>query len=234
MTRRRRLALTTLATVLAVLGLLAGYVKLELAEPEPFADRGVAALQSDAVRAVIAEQVAVQLLERRSPDLIATRPLVLTAVEAVLDTDSFERVLRRAARTAHGVLIGGGSDVTIELSELRDVLVPALRSASPALARQVPTDLRTEIAAIRATDVATTTVRTARSADIAALPLLLAALALFGLVMRTARDRRQAAGAAGISLAVGAAVGVVLVAALREQVVSHTGPIGVVGQEDVR
>ena len=68
MTRGRQVALTTLATVLTVLGLLAGYVKIELAEPEAFADRGVAALQSDEVRAVIAEQVAVQLLERRSPD----------------------------------------------------------------------------------------------------------------------------------------------------------------------
>ncbi len=234
MTRGRRVALTTLATALAVLGLLAGYVKVELAEPEAFADRGVAALQSDAVRAVIAEQVSVQLLERRSPDLIATRPLVLTAVEAVLETDSFERILRRAVFTAHGVLVRGDSDVSVELSELREVLLPALRSASPALARQLPTDLRTEVAEIRGTDAATLTVRAAESASVAALPLLLAALLGFAAVVATAADRRRATGSAAMSLAIGVGIGVVAVAALRAQVVSHVGQVGVISQDQAR
>jgi len=234
MSRGRRVALTTLATVLAVLGLLAGYVKVELAEPEAFADRGVAALQSDAVRAVIAEQVSVQLLERRSPDLIATRPLVLTAVEAVLETDGFERILRRAVFTAHGVLVGGDSDVSVELSELQGVLVPALRSASPALARQIPTDLRTQVAQIRGTDAATLTVRAAESASVAALPLLLAALLGFAAVIATAADRRRATGSAAMSLAVGVGIGVVAVAALRVQVVSHVGQVGVISQDQAR
>jgi hypothetical protein len=234
MTRGRRLALTTLATALAVLGLLAGYVKVELAEPEAFADRGVAALQSDAVRAVIAEQVAVQLLERRSPDLIATRPLVLVAVEAILETDGFERILRRSVITAHGVLVRGDSDVSVELSELREILVPALRSASPALARQIPTDLRTEIAEVRATDAATLTVRAAESAGLAALPLLIAALLGFAAAVATAGDRRRAAGSAGISLAVGMGVGVVALAALRAQVVSHTDAVGVISEDEAR
>jgi hypothetical protein len=234
MTRGRRVALTTLATALAVLGLLAGYVKVELAEPEAFADRGVAALQSDAVRAVIAEEVSVQLLERRSPDLIATRPLVLTAVEAVLETDSFERILRRSVFTAHGVLVRGDSDVSVELSELREILVPALRSASPALARQIPTDLRTEVAQIRGTDAATLTVRAAESASVAALPLLLAALLGFVSGVATAADRRRATGSAAMSLAVGVGVGVVAVAALRAQVVSHVGRVGVISQDEAR
>ncbi len=234
MTRGRRAALTTLATVLAVLGLVAGYVKVELAEPEAFADRGVAALQSDAVRAVIAEQVAVQLLERRSPDLIATRPLVLIAVEAILETDSFERILRRSMITAHGVLVRGDSDVSVELSELRQVVVPALESASPDLARRVPTDLRTEVAAIRGTDAAVLTVRAAESAGVAALPLLIAALMGFATVIATAADRRRAVGSAAMSLAVGMGIGVLAAAALRAQVVSNTGRVGVVSRDEAR
>lgn len=234
MTRGRRVALTTLATAFAVLGLLAGYVKIELAEPEAFAERGVAALQSDAVRAVIAEQVAVALLERRSPDLIATRPLVLVAVEAILETDGFERILRRAVITAHGVLVRGDSDVSVELLELREVLVPALTSASPALARQLPTDLRTEVAEIRATDAATLTVRAAESASVAALPLLIAALMSFAAVVATAPDRRRAAGRAGMSLAAGMVVAIVALAALRAQVVLRTEQVGVISQGEAR
>ncbi len=234
MTRAGRTALTLLGTLFAVLGLLAGYVKLELAEPEPFAERGVAALQSDAVRAAIAEQVAVQLLERRSPDLVATRPLVLTAVEAVLETPSFERVLRRALVTTHQVLVRGDSDVTVELGQLREVLLPALRSASPALAEQVPGDLRAQIADVRASDLATTTVRTARSASVAALPLLLLALGCFTALVALAADRRRALGQAGLALAVGAAAGVVAVVVLRAQVVAHAQAVGALGRDEVR
>jgi len=234
MSRSLRVALLTCAAIFALFALVAGYVKLELAEPEAFADRGVAALRSDAVRVVIAEEVAVDLLERRSPDLVATRPLVIIAVEAILETESFSRVLRRAALTAHEVLLQGDSDVSVELSELRGVLVPALQSASPALARRVPSDLRPEIAALRATDAATRTVRVAESASVAALPLLIAALVAFLVVAAAAGDRRRAIGSAGLALAVAMAVGVLAVAALRAQVVSHTGPVGVVSEADAR
>ncbi len=234
MSRRSRLALSILAAVLALMGLVAGYVKLELAEPGPFADRGVTVLRSDAVRAVIAEEVSVGLLERRSPDLIATRPLVLTAVEAILETDSFVRVLRRALVTAHGVLLRGDSDVSVELSELREVLVPALRSASPALARRLPTDLRTQVAQLRATDAATSTVRFAESATVAAIPLLVAALLAFAAAVAGARDRRRAIGSAGVSLALAMGAGLLALAALRAQVLSHTDPVGVVSQDEAR
>ena len=92
MSRRGSLALAALAVPLLLAGLAATYVKVELAEPEPFADRAVAALRSSEVRRAIAEQVAVEMVERGSPDLVASRPLVLTGVEAVLETDEFARV----------------------------------------------------------------------------------------------------------------------------------------------
>lgn len=104
MTGRRSLALIVLGVVLALAGLACAYVRRELAEPEAFADRAVEALRSDQVREVIAEQITVALLERGSPDLVSSRPLLLTAVEAVLETDEFARVLRRSAVTAHAVL----------------------------------------------------------------------------------------------------------------------------------
>jgi hypothetical protein len=234
MTRGRRTALVVLGVLLALAGLVAAYVKVELAEPEAFADRGVVALQSEPVRTVIGQQVAVQLLERQSPDLIATRPLVVTAVEAILETDSFARVLRQTALTAHGVLIRGDSDVSVELAEVRGVLLPALRSVSPELARRVPDDLRPQIAEIRSSDAATFTVRTAESASVAAVPLLVAAvLALLGAVM-WAPDRRGAIGTAGLSLAGGMGAGLIALAALRAQIVSGSAGVGVVTQDDAR
>lgn len=233
-TRALRLTLTVLAAALALAGLTAGYVKWELAEPDGFADRGVDALQSDEVRAAIAEQIVVAALERRSPDLVATRPLVLVAVEAILETDEFSRVLRRAAITAHGVLLRGERDVRVELAEVREVLVPALQTASPRLAREVPTDLRPQIAEIRASDVATSTVRLAESASVAAIPLLVAALLALAAAVATAPDRRRASASAGIALAVVMGIGLLALAALRAQMISHTGEVGVLSQDEAR
>lgn len=226
--------MTVLAAVLAIAGLAAGYVKRELAEPEPFADRAVDALRSDEVRGVIAQQVAVEMLERGSPDIVASRPLVLTAVEAVLETDEFEPVLRRSAVTAHELLFRGDRDVIVELEEARDVLVPAVESVSPEVARQIPDDLSPRIAEIRSSDVATWAVRVAESAGVAAVPLLIAAAAALGLAVALAPDRQRALAAAGIVLAAGTAGGLLAMAALRAQVISHAGEVGVLSESDAR
>jgi hypothetical protein len=228
------LTLTVLAAALALAGLTAGYVKHELAEPEAFADRAVDVLQSDAVRAVIAERIAVAVLERQSPDLVATRPFVLTAVEAVLDTRQFSRVIRRAAVIAHGVLLRGDRDVRVELADVREVLVPALQTASPRLARSVPTDLDPQIAEIRSSHAAIFAVRVANSAAVAAVPLGVASLLAFVVAVAFAPDRRRALGTAGLTLALTMAVGLLLLAVLREEVLRNAGQVGIVTQQDAR
>lgn len=230
----RRGALLALAVTLVVAGLAAVYVRQELAEPEAFADRGVAALRSDAVQAVIAEEIAVDLLERRSPDLVAARPLVLTAVEAVLQTEQFTRVLRRAAVTAHGVLLRGDTDVAVELSELRSALLPALRTASPQLARALPEDVRPQIATIRRSDVASATTRTADRVSDAAWPLLVTGLLALAALVATAADRRRSVLSAGIALVAGGLLGALALSALEAEVVSHARAVGVVSDDEVR
>ena len=234
MTSRRSLALVVLGVVLALAGVVAGYVKLELAEPEPFADRAVGALRSEEVREVIAEQVAVEMLERGSPDIVASRPFVLTAVEAVLETDQFEPVLRRTAVTAHQLLFRGDRDVIVELEEARDALLPAVESVAPEVARQIPTELSPRIAEIRRTHVATWAVRVADGAGVAVVPLLIAAVAALALGVALAPVRRRALVVAGILLAAGAVGGLLAMAALRAQLISHAGEVGVLSDDDAR
>ncbi|WP_026910245.1 hypothetical protein [Patulibacter minatonensis] len=227
-------ALSALAVTLAILGLVAAYVRAELAEPQAFADRGVTALRSGPVRSVIAEEVAVDVLERRSPNLVAARPLVLTAVDAVLETDRFEQVLRRAAITAHGVLIRGDDDVAIELREVREVLLPALRTASPELARKLPGDLRPQIAEIRRSDAASLTVRIADQARNVAWPALGASLLLLVALIATAPDRRRTAAGVGIRMMVGSLLAVLALSGLQSEVVGHVAPVGVLSEDQVR
>ena len=233
MTRRGSLALALLAAALGLAGLAATYVKLELAEPEPFAERAVEALRSEAARTVIAEQVAVELLERGSPDLVASRPLVLAALEALLESDEFSPVLRRSAVTAHKVLFRAERDVIVELEQAREALLPAIKGASPELARHIPADLRPRIAEIRASDAATATVRFAEGAA-AAVPLLIAAGLALTIAVALAADRRRALAATGLVLAGAAGVGLVAMAALRAQMLSHAGEVGVLSEDDAR
>ena len=234
MSRGARLTLTVLAAALALAGLTASYVKLELADPDAFADRSLRALRSDAVKTVIAEQIVVAVLERRSPDLVATRPLVITAVEAVVGTRQFSRVVRRAVVIAHGVLLRGERDVRVELADIREVLLPALETASPALARQVPTDLRPQIAEVRASDAATGAIRLFDGAALAAVPMLAAALAALTAAVAFADNRRQALRTAGIALAVSMGCGLVGLAVLRAQVLARAGEIGILPPDAAR
>ncbi len=234
MSRRVSLALAALAVPLLLAGLAATYVKVELADPEPFADRAVAALRSSEVRQAIAEQVAVEMVERGSPDLVASRPLVLTGVEAVLETDEFARVLRRTAIAAHELLLHGDRDVIVELREGTELLIPAVRSVSPEVAGQIPTDLNPRIAAIRGSDAATSLVRLADAANAAAVPLLVTAIALLTLSVGLAPDRRRAAASAGLMLAAGTAAALVATTALRAQVVSHAHGIGALSDDEAR
>jgi hypothetical protein len=162
----RSLALMLVAVVMALAGVTAGYVNVELAEPDAFADHAVEALRAPEVREAIAEQAAVEIVERGAPDLVASRPLVLGAVEAVLETEAFGRVLRGAAISAHRVLLSGDRDVVVELEEARDVLVPAVENVSPGIARQIPADVSPRIAEIRRGDAATWVLRVAESANV--------------------------------------------------------------------
>lgn len=215
--RSDRLAawLLCLAVPIAVIGLIAAYVRAELADPDRFADRAVTALRSDQARDVIAEQLAVGVLERASPDLVASRPLVLASVEAVLDTDAFARVLRSTAIAVHGVLLEGDRDVVVQLEDAAEVLRPSLRSVAPEVARQIPTDLAPRIAAIRRSDVSVWAARVAHGSSVTAPLLLLAAVALVLAAGAVAVDRRRLVPKAALALVATGAAGLTVVAALR-------------------
>lgn len=234
MVRGLRLTLLVAGVLLSLAAMLATYVKTQIADPDAFADRAVTALRTPEVRGVIAEELSVDVLERQSPDLVAARPFVLAGIEALLETDAFERVLRRSAVTAHAVLLEGDRDVTVELGEIRELLGPALESASPELARRLPRDLRPQIVEIRSSDAVTGTVRAADAASVAALPLIVAALLCLGGAVALAPDRRRAAGTTGLALAAGMGAGVGALAVLRAQVISHTDAVGALGRDEVR
>lgn len=234
MSRWLRYGTNLLAVPLILAGVTFAYVKYELAEPESFADRAVQALRSDAARAVIAEEIVVDVLERGSPDLVASRPLVLAAIEAILDTEEFGRLMRRAAVTAHRTLLEGEGDAIVELEQAGEVLLPVIESAAPEIAGRVPTEFSPRIAELRESDAATTIVRISDGADAAALPIL--ALALLALLtpIAAARDRQAALIRSGVTIVAAGATGLLAMTALRAQAVLGVEQIGVLSAGDAR
>src|SRR3954468_2608798 len=100
--------LSVVCAVLAVLLLAAGgiflYLRVELLSADHFADRAVDALRHKEVRRAVAERIVTEAIDRGSPDLLAARPILHSAVEVLIRTEPFESLVRAAARETHRVL----------------------------------------------------------------------------------------------------------------------------------
>ncbi len=194
---RRPAVLSAVCAVLAVLLLAAGglflYLRVELLSADHFADRAVDALRHKEVRRAVAERIVTEAIDRGSPDLLTARPIIRSAVEVVIATPPFESLVRAAAREAHRILFDTKRPtVAVDLEDAQSLLIPALKSVDPQLARELPRRFDPTIVKLDERAFATDTLQAAR--EIRLLGLLLPFLglgALAGAVL-LAPDRRRA------------------------------------------
>ena len=139
--------------VLLLLGGLGLYAKHEIVDERNFADRASAALKDDDVRDVIAAEITDALVNEASADLLVVRPLLESAVAAIIGTPQFRTLFELAVRDAHGVVLGReDSSVIIELDRAGALLVDALRGISPQIAKRVPEDIQPTLARLDVDD----------------------------------------------------------------------------------
>src|SRR3954469_21832611 len=148
---RRPAVLSVVCAVLAVLLLAAGgiflYLRVQLLSSDHFADRAVSALRHKEVRRAVAERIVTEAIDRGSPDLLTARPILRSAVEVVIATPPFESLVRAAAREAHRVLFDTHKPtVAVDVEDAQKLLIPALKSVDPQLARELPRQLDPTIA----------------------------------------------------------------------------------------
>lgn len=143
---RISVALAVIAGVLGFLGGLSAYVAGELADEQAFSVRAAAALQDDDVRAVVADRTVDALVEGAAPDLLSFRPLVTSAIDALVETRAFRRLFEIAVADAHGALLGREPSFVLELPRAGAFLVQTLRSVSPDVAQAVPGSVAPELA----------------------------------------------------------------------------------------
>src|SRR3954466_12265222 len=194
---RRPAVLSVGCAVLAVLLLAAGgiflYLRVQLLSADHFADRAVEALRHKEVRRAVAERITTEAIDRGNPDLLSARPVVREAVATVISTPQFESLFRAAARQAHRVLFDTNKPtVAVDLRDAERILVPALKSLDPQLAKKLPRSLDPTIAKLDERAFATDTLQAAHAARIMGILLpLLGLAALVGAVL-LAPDRGRA------------------------------------------
>ena len=213
---------------------MALYVREELLSSNAFADRTVAALQSEPVRRVAAREIVVQVIDQTSPDLIAVRPVLDTVVEAVVATPQFRGLLHTAAEHAHRLMFDRGGNVALTVADAGTVVISALRTIAPDVARQIPPNVDARLLDLRRRGFAVSTLRFAEKVRMLGLVLPLVALALLAGAVAVAPRRRLAVTRCAMALAVAGTAAFADLILLRHATLVHLFGAEELSNADVR
>ena len=204
--------LVVVGALLLFAGTVAFYGRSEILAREAFADRAVAALETDGVREFVGHAIVVNLVDRGSTDLVAARPVIESVVGAIIQTEPFHRLFRAAAIETNRVFfVRERKNALFDLADAAEVIRFGLRSVSPRVAREIPDDIEPQLLTLRRREFAGTTLAVADDVRLLGVVLPLAALVAFIAAVAVAPDRRI--GVLRVGVAIGA-VGALLASAL--------------------
>jgi hypothetical protein len=224
------ITLAVIGAVLVVLGTLLFYARSQIIDEHAFADHAVEALDDDELRAVVATEITVQLIERGSADLVAARPLIEQVASTIVDTRPFKQVFREAARQANRLLFVRNRDnVAFNVSDAVQIIRFAVKSVDPKIAAQLPKrDLDLALLTLRKREFARQSLLVADK--IRFLGLLVPAIAILVLIgaVLAAPDRRVGVLRAALALAAAGLLVAVVYLILRARILA-----GVIGEDEL-
>lgn len=136
------LACIVIGIIALTLGLLLGYSTRVLFNSEAFADRVAASLGDPRVASLIADRLTATVIDQQR-DLIAFAPVLNGSVRAVVASEPFRGIVRRAAWRGHQLVMSGKSQkLRLQLADVGVILQSAL-SANPKLAEKIPSKIST-------------------------------------------------------------------------------------------
>jgi hypothetical protein len=122
------------------LGLLLGYTSRVLFNSEAFADRVATSLGDPRVASLIADRITATVINQQR-DLTAFAPLINGSVRAMVASEPFRGIVRRAAWRGHQLTMSGRSQkFLLQLSDVGVILHSAL-STNPKLAEKIPSKI---------------------------------------------------------------------------------------------
>src|SRR5262249_521337 len=129
--------------LLLLVGLVTSYMRISVLSTPGFTARMEAVRRDRATRELLAGVIVRQIEARGRPDLVAARPLLEQAVASAIGSDAFEPIYRAAVENLHRELLTpGGTSLLLNLSDLGVLVIDALEAKAPALAAQIPINLR--------------------------------------------------------------------------------------------
>src|SRR5262245_7083851 len=113
---------------------------------DAFAERVTTSLGNPDVSKYLAEKITDAVIAER-PNLVAVRPMIVSATGSLVQSEPFRAVARRAIETAHASAFSKGSqEVLLSVPDVGILLRNALGAASPQLASKIPDHLGTAVA----------------------------------------------------------------------------------------
>ncbi|MXZ62809.1 MAG: phosphatidylinositol-specific phospholipase C domain-containing protein [Chloroflexi bacterium] len=179
-----------------------------LFDADGFSERAVRALDDDDVQEYVSTVIVDTLIEEGSPDLIAARPLIEAAVQAVIGSSPFEQLYETALRETHRTLLSE-DPIVLQIVDVSVVVKPTLANFNPELAESIP-DLDTEVLDLAESEVVHAVLDIAEGVRVLAQVLPLLAVGALAASWALPRGRRRAAMRVGIALVVVAILMVLL------------------------
>ncbi len=173
-----------------------------------FSTRAVRALDDERVQEYVSTVIVDGLIEEGSPDLIAARPLIDAAVQAVIGSAAFEQIYETALRETHRTLFSD-DPIVLQIVDASVVVKPTLANFNPELAESIP-DLDTEVLEVADSEAVHALLDVAEGVRLLALVLPALAVGAFAASWALARGRRRAAMRVGIAAVVVAVLGVLV------------------------
>jgi hypothetical protein len=229
------IVLVVLGAVLLFVGTVTFYAREEVIDREAFADRAVAALDDDGVRHLVSREIVVNVIDRGSTDLVAARPLLESVVAAIVQTQPFKQIFRRAAVEANKVFfVRDRSDTLVNLGDAATVIGFGVRSVSPKLGRELPQDIDPELFTLDRDEFAGQTLSLADKLRLLGWLLPALALAAFVVSVLLAPERRVAVLRIGVAIAAVGTLLAVTLLILRSRVIAGVTGTDELTDEEIR
>ncbi len=207
--RRRGRWAAAIAALLLTLAIVLSYAGRAFLRAGPFADRAVAVLRSEPVRADVADHLTSAIIRAGNGNLDAVRPLIRPIAGAVVSSQPFAALLHRGLLEAHRALVGGGGTVFVNVADAGVLIEGVLSRLAPEAARRVDSERVVRLLSIHPGSFVKDVVWTAHQLYVAARVLAVIALLIGAALLWRSADRRVAARRLGVGGLIG---GVVVVA----------------------
>ena len=216
------IGLAVAGAALALVGGFALYAREEVFEAKSFARNGSESLRDERVRAALTDPIVEQVIDNGPDQLINARPLIVTAVSQAIGSGPFRELFRKSAVQIYRAMFSKDREqIFLTIDDVDTIVADAASSISPKVGDRVPRDFGRKL--VRITDNKTL-IQVADSAQqVRVLGLILPILALGCLIgaVAVAPDRRQGLLVTSGSLAVAAALGLVVLLTARSLLVSR-------------